>query len=331
MPFRALCIAILILLASFLQEIPVSAQPAVKAASPEMDRLEKALVGDWDEVETMEPGEPWPQGASRKGFVKARLASGGYTLVYEVHSGGSAGKLDGFHTIWWEQSAGIYHFLACFNDAETPCKMRGTAHWEGAAFVNDYEVVVDGKKIPCRDTFTFTPNSHKLVAAMESGGIMKTVITTDAHRVIAPKEGVNAQDMSLRTNGGKLSAKEFAILMSNLEKAWNANDAKLAADCFTDDAIYSSPPSPQIRQGRAALFAFFGGPGGRPRPMRMQWHNLVFDEANQLGAGEYTFSYDIQTHGMVIVKIRNGRIANWREYEVESPASWEEAIGPNKF
>jgi hypothetical protein len=63
----------------------------------------------------------------------------------------------------------------------------------------------------------------------------------------------------------------------------------------------------------------------------MEWHHLLFDEANQIGVGEYTFSYDIQTHGMVIVKISNGRIANWREYEQESPASWEEFISPNTF
>jgi hypothetical protein len=47
-----------------------------------MDRLAKALVGDWDTVETMEPSDSWPTGAFRKGSVKVTLASGGYTLVY---------------------------------------------------------------------------------------------------------------------------------------------------------------------------------------------------------------------------------------------------------
>ena len=65
--------------------------------------------------------------------------------------------------------------------------------------------------------------------------------------------------------------------------------------------------------------------------MHMEWHHLVFDEGTQIGAGEYTFSYDLQTHGMVIIKIRDGRIANWREYEQESAAGWEEAVGANKF
>lgn len=152
-------------------------------ASPEMDKLAKALVGDWNTVETMERGEFFPAGGSRHGAVHVRLAAGGNVLIYEVHSNGSAGKLDGFHTIWWDKGAGLYYFFACFNDPGQPCRMRGTAHWQGDAFVNDYEETVDGKKTQGRDSFTFTPTSHTLVAAMDTGnGVMKTVITTRATR-----------------------------------------------------------------------------------------------------------------------------------------------------
>jgi phosphoserine phosphatase RsbU/P len=49
------------------------------------------------------------------------------------------------------------------------------------------------------------------------------------------------------------------------------------------------------------------------------------------GAGEYTFEYEIRTHGIVIVRIVNGLIANWREYEHESPLSWKEMLGANSF
>jgi SnoaL-like protein len=130
---------------------------------------------------------------------------------------------------------------------------------------------------------------------------------------------------------GKLTSSQFKMLMETLEVAWNSNDAKRAANCFADDALYSSPPSPRIRRGRQALFEFFGGSRGRPRPMRMQWHHLLFDEDNQIGAGEYTFTYDTRTHGMVIVRIINRRIANWREYEQESPMDWEAFVGVNRF
>ena len=65
--------------------------------------------------------------------------------------------------------------------------------------------------------------------------------------------------------------------------------------------------------------------------MNMQWHHLLFDEANQIGAGEYTFTYQVRTHGMVIVRIVNGKIANWREYEQQSPMEWERFVGANRF
>ena len=70
--------------------------------------------------------------------MHARLASGGYTLIYAVDSDGSAGVLDGFLTIWWDKTTKLYYFLACFNNPNDPCRMRGTAHWEGDALVNDY-------------------------------------------------------------------------------------------------------------------------------------------------------------------------------------------------
>lgn len=65
--------------------------------------------------------------------------------------------------------------------------------------------------------------------------------------------------------------------------------------------------------------------------MRMTWHHLLFDPAQQIGVGEYTFRYREQTHGLFIVKILNGLISNWREYEVASELSWEQFIGDNRF
>jgi hypothetical protein len=103
---------------SALQHEPSS---SLKAANPQMRRLAALLAGDWDSVEKMERSSFFPQGGSRRGKVHVRLASGGYTLVYEVHSNGTAGELDGFHVIWWDPKAKAYRFFACFNDAKEPC------------------------------------------------------------------------------------------------------------------------------------------------------------------------------------------------------------------
>ena len=153
------------------------------AANPQMEKLAKVLTGDWNTVETMGPGLFFPHGGSRHGAVHAHLAAGGNTLIYEVHSDGDAGKLDGFLAIWWDKSAKVYHFFACFNNPEHPCSARGDAHWQGDRLVNDYFEIEHGKKTRWQDSFSFTPATHTLVAAEDVGhGKMKPVITTRATR-----------------------------------------------------------------------------------------------------------------------------------------------------
>ena len=147
-----------------------------------MEHLAKALVGEWATLETMKRTEFFPNGGARQGVVHARLGAGGSVLIYEVHSDGSAGKLDGFHKIWWDKSTKLYYFFTCFN-SRYPCRTRGTAHWQGSTFVNDYEEEVDGKPTEWRDTFVFTPTSHTLTAEIRgNGGHWRTIITTKATR-----------------------------------------------------------------------------------------------------------------------------------------------------
>lgn len=60
-----------------------------------------------------------------------------------------------------------------------------------------------------------------------------------------------------------LTPDEFRRLMRQVAAGWNAGDARRAADCFTDNAIYTEPPAKQVYRGREALFKFFGGTEGR--------------------------------------------------------------------
>ena len=52
---------------------------------------------------------------------------------------------------------------------------------------------------------------------------------------------------------------EVKKLMVTDAEGWNKGNTQKAAECFTDDAIYSQPPDSQFYQGRDALFEFFGG------------------------------------------------------------------------
>ncbi len=166
------------------QQSAKSTPPAESAANPEMAGLAKALAGDWNTSESMVKSEFFPNGGSRHGHSHVRLVGDGTSLLAEFHSNGSAGKLDGLYVIWWDKPANIYRFFVCFNDSKTPCELRGTAHWEGETFVNDYEEEVDGKMTKWRDSFVhITQTSHSLVAAMDAGdGTMKTLITTTSTR-----------------------------------------------------------------------------------------------------------------------------------------------------
>ncbi len=63
LPFRTLLSALLLACLSAAQQ-PVKADPPTElSASPEMNRLAKALAGDWNTIEIMECGEFFPTAA----------------------------------------------------------------------------------------------------------------------------------------------------------------------------------------------------------------------------------------------------------------------------
>jgi hypothetical protein len=152
--------------------------------APEIQRLAQALVGDWNNVETMVPSRQFPHGVGRRGTSHCEPGVGGTTLVCQGSSDGSAGRLDHLIVIWWDKEAKLYGFFVCFKDRGSGCESRGTAHWEGDVFVNDYSETVDGKPTKMRDSFVdISANSHTLIAAIETAdGKMKTLITTRSTR-----------------------------------------------------------------------------------------------------------------------------------------------------
>ncbi|HSK87565.1 MAG TPA: nuclear transport factor 2 family protein [Anaerolineales bacterium] len=119
--------------------------------------------------------------------------------------------------------------------------------------------------------------------------------------------------------------------MQTVADGWNEGDARKAADCFSEDAIYLEPPDKQLYHGRAELYEFFGGEGGTDTPMKMTWHHLAFNEEEQIGFGEYTFQLHGRYHGIVVVNVEAGLIRHWREYQYRSELDWEEFTSHNPF
>lgn len=126
-----------------------------------------------------------------------------------------------------------------------------------------------------------------------------------------------------------MDAEGFRRLLRTVAEAWNEGDTPTALACFTEDARYTEPPDIQHHEGRQALYEFFGGED--PPPMRMVWHTVVFDEAQQLGAGEYTFNGTNTYHGVAVIRLRDDLIANWREYQHRSELGWDDFTALNPF
>ncbi len=122
----------------------------------------------------------------------------------------------------------------------------------------------------------------------------------------------------------------FVALMDDVADAWNRGDSRRALERFTEDARYVEPPDVQRYVGHDELWTYFGGDD--PPPMSLTWHHLVFDEADQLGAAEYTYAGEGSTyHGIALVRIEGDRIADWREYQVRSDLDWERFAAGNRF
>ena len=119
---------------------------------------------------------------------------------------------------------------------------------------------------------------------------------------------------------------EFVALMRQLADGWSRQDVETALACFTADAVYMQPPDVQLYEGHDQLRPYFAAlkPG-----TAMTFHHLWFDEASQVGAGEFTFGLAGAAradHGVAVVELRGGRIAVWREYLSAGPGSFAEFV-----
>lgn len=127
-------------------------------------------------------------------------------------------------------------------------------------------------------------------------------------------------------NAREATSAEFERLMTTLAAAWSEQDTKRALSCFTPDALYMQPPDQQLYRGEGELEKLFSAL--RPGTV-MRFHNLAFNAKTQTGFGEFSFGRSDAAkvdHGVVVVTLRSGRIASWREYFEEGPASFSEFV-----
>lgn len=114
---------------------------------------------------------------------------------------------------------------------------------------------------------------------------------------------------------------EFQQRLMTLAEAWRQRDYATAAGFFSEDVRYADPLR-YAHAGRAELRQFFEEDEGCEQ--HITWHHILFDEAQQLGAAEYTYEGSFQYHGFVLVRVANDQFTHWREYQHTDPRSWED-------
>lgn len=125
-----------------------------------------------------------------------------------------------------------------------------------------------------------------------------------------------------------MTRREFADMLQAMAEGWTSRDYERVAGFFAEDVRYADPTRYRIR-GRAELLRFFQDDEGYPQ--HTVWHNVVFDEEQQIGAGEYTYRGTHLYHGAVLVKVQDGEITHWREYQHTSDLEWEGFVEDTAF
>jgi len=113
---------------------------------------------------------------------------------------------------------------------------------------------------------------------------------------------------------------EFSAALEALARAWQERDYERAASFFAPDVQYMDPLR-YHHLSRSEVLRFFQDDEGYPQ--RTAWRTVVFDEARQLGAVEYTYEGTYRYHGVTLIDVREGLIARWREYQHLSELDWE--------
>jgi SnoaL-like domain len=177
------------------------------------------------------------------------------------------------------------------------------------------------------------PARTAVVILLASLSFMTTMTSNPAHAQTDAKNLRHSPERTLPASCGPLehmSSAQFELLLQTVRDAWLQGNQEKATGCFASAAVFSIPPSPGL-VGRESLLQVFGGGHNVEPPKRIEWHHVVFDTAQQVGAVEYTIERRVPTHGVVIIKISRGLISNWRQYAIASDLTWEKFQGMNNF
>ncbi len=125
-----------------------------------------------------------------------------------------------------------------------------------------------------------------------------------------------------------MTGSQFQDILNGLSKGWTNRDYRSVTDFFSEDVRYADPLRYSF-SGRAALRTFFEADEGREQ--KTEFHTVIFDEERQIAAVEYTYEGSHRYHGVALVRLRDGLITHWREYQHVDERPWAEFISGTQF
>ncbi len=132
------------------------------SSAPLMERLIRALAGEWSTEETYDPSDLLPNGGKGHSRDSYRVGPARLSLVEEYHGDGAAGKSWGTGIIWWDAEAHGFRFVWCDSYAlDRGCRVSSQiGKWDGDDFVQTDVHEVSGKQVFEREVWSsFTTNS----------------------------------------------------------------------------------------------------------------------------------------------------------------------------
>lgn len=158
-----------------------------KSSSPQqMERLTRALAGEWIADETYDPSDLLPTGGKGHSVESYRIGPAGLSLIQEYHGDGATGKSWGTGIIWWDSAVPGFHFVWCDTYAlDRGCRVSSQiGKWEGDDFVQTDTHEVSGKRVFEKEVWSnFTQNSFvQTLYVGEAPDRLKRFMTVTAKR-----------------------------------------------------------------------------------------------------------------------------------------------------
>ena len=162
-----------------------------KASPPQqMERLTRALAGEWIAEETYDPSDLLPNGGKGHSVESYRVGPAGLSLIQEYHGEGATGKSWGTGIIWWDSEVAGFRFVWCDTySLDRGCRVSSQiGKWDGDNYVQTDTHEVSGKKVFEKEVWSsFTQNSFvQTLYVGEAPDKLKRFMTISAKRSLQP-------------------------------------------------------------------------------------------------------------------------------------------------